>query len=70
MAFVPAQAEIKGETIVVSAPEVTNPIAARYGWTNSPDVNLYNQDGLPASPFRTDEWATTSTNSTTQSFTP
>jgi sialate O-acetylesterase len=69
-AFVPAQAEIKGETIFVSAPEVTNPVAVRYGWTNSPDVNLYNQDGLPASPFRTDDWETSSTNSTAKAPLP
>jgi len=56
--FVPAQAEIKGETVVVTAPQVTNPIAVRYGWANVPEVNLYNQEGLPASPFRTDDWKT------------
>lgn len=52
--FVPAQAEIQGNTIIVSAEGVTDPRAARYGWANVPDVNLYNQAGLPASPFRTD----------------
>ena len=56
--FIPAQAEIKGESVVVSAPEVTTPVAVRYGWTNVPDVNLFNQAGLPASPFRTDDWET------------
>jgi sialate O-acetylesterase len=56
--FVPAQAEIKGETVVVTAPQVTNPVAVRYGWANVPEVNLYNQEGLPASPFRTDDWKT------------
>jgi sialate O-acetylesterase len=53
-AFVPAQAEIKGNTVVVSADGIADPIAARYGWENVPDVNLSNQEGLPASPFRTD----------------
>ena len=53
-AFVPAQAEIQGNTVVVSAGTVTDPHAVRYGWENVPDVNLYNQEGLPASPFRTD----------------
>ncbi len=53
-AFVSARAEIQGNTVVVSAEGVTNPQAARYGWSNVPDVNLYNQEGLPASPFRTD----------------
>ena len=53
-AFVPAKAEIQGDTIVVSAEGVTDPIAVRYGWENVPDVNFYNKEGLPASPFRTD----------------
>jgi sialate O-acetylesterase len=52
--FVPARAEIQGSSIVVSAEGVTDPQAVRYGWANVPDVNLYNQEGLPASPFRTD----------------
>ena len=52
--FVPAKAEIKGDTVTVSADEVTKPAAVRYGWANIPDVNLYNEAGLPASPFRTD----------------
>ncbi len=52
--FVPAKAEIQGETVIVSAEGVTKPAAVRYGWANVPDVNLYNAAGLPASPFRTD----------------
>jgi sialate O-acetylesterase len=52
--FVPAKAEIKGDTVSVSAEAVTKPVAVRYGWTNIPDVNLYNAAGVPASPFRTD----------------
>jgi sialate O-acetylesterase len=52
--FVPAKAEIQGDTVVVSADGITDPQAARYGWANVPDVNFYNQEGLPASPFRTD----------------
>ncbi|MEP6673209.1 MAG: sialate O-acetylesterase [Chthoniobacter sp.] len=52
--FVPAKAEIKGATVTVSADAVTKPVAVRYGWTNVPNVNLYNGAGLPASPFRTD----------------
>ncbi|MEY3394102.1 MAG: hypothetical protein RL346_338 [Verrucomicrobiota bacterium] len=52
--FVPANAEIQGDTIVVSADGITHPVAARYGWANVPDVNLYNKEGLPASPFRSD----------------
>ena len=52
--FVPAKAEIKDSNIIVSAAGVTEPKAVRYGWANVPDVNLYNKEGLPASPFRTD----------------
>jgi sialate O-acetylesterase len=52
--FVPAQAKIQGSTVIVSAEGVTAPKAVRYGWANVPDVNLFNQDDLPASPFRTD----------------
>ncbi len=52
--FVPAKAEIKGANVVVSAEGVTDPKAVRYGWDNVPDVNLFNKEGIPASPFRTD----------------
>ena len=52
--FVPAKAEIKGNTVVVWSDEIASPVAVRYGWANVPDVNLFNQEGLPASPFRTD----------------
>jgi sialate O-acetylesterase len=51
-----ADAEIDGETIVVSGAQVTKPVAVRYAWAANPDCNLYNTDGLPASPFRTDSW--------------
>jgi sialate O-acetylesterase len=52
--FVPAMAKIEGEKIIVSSPEVSKPAAVRYGWTNTPDVNLYNREGLPATPFRSE----------------
>ena len=52
--FVPAKAVIKGDVVVVSAEGVSDPKSVRYGWDNVPDVNLFNKDGLPASPFRTD----------------
>lgn len=54
--FYPAKAEIRNNTVVVSSPEVTKPVAVRYGWDNFFRVNLYNGAGLPASPFRTDNW--------------
>jgi hypothetical protein len=50
----PAVARIDGERVVVSSPEVPQPVAVRYDWAANPDGNLYNGAGLPASPFRTD----------------
>ena len=52
----PATARINGDTVVLSSPNVKQPVAARYGWAADPECNLYNGDGLPASPFRTDDW--------------
>jgi sialate O-acetylesterase len=53
--FVPAMAVIDGQTLIVSAPEVSEPKAVRYAWNRWPaGCNLYNGDGLPAAPFRTD----------------
>jgi sialate O-acetylesterase len=52
--FHPASAVIEGDTVVVSAPDVPQPVAVRYGWANVPSGNLFNAAGLPASPFRTD----------------
>lgn len=51
-----AQAEIKDGKVFVSSSEVSHPVAVRYGWANCPVVNLWNKDGLPASPFRTDDF--------------
>lgn len=52
--FVHAQARIDGATVVLTADGITQPTAARYGWANNPPATLFNKDGLPASPFRTD----------------
>ena len=52
--FVWAEAEIDGDTVVAWSEEVETPVAVRYAWANNPICNLYNKDGLPASPFRTD----------------
>jgi sialate O-acetylesterase len=52
-----AKAVIEGDTVVVSCGEVARPVAVRYGWANFPQGNLWNKDGLPASPFRTDDFA-------------
>ncbi len=52
-----AEAVIDGETVMVSSPEVTEPVAVRYAFSMNPEgCNLYNREGLPASPFRTDSW--------------
>jgi Domain of unknown function (DUF303). len=51
-----ADAVIEGDQLVVSSPEVPFPVAARYAWADNPVCNLYNEAGLPASPFRTDDW--------------
>lgn len=53
--YVFATAKIVGDTVVVSAPEITDPVSVRYAWANNPaGCNLYNKEGFPASPFRTD----------------
>lgn len=49
--FSPATATIQGETLLVTSPAVSNPVNVRYGWSNSPQCNLFNAEGLPASPF-------------------
>jgi sialate O-acetylesterase len=45
-----------GDSLVVSSPSVGDPVAVRYAWVNAPDANLYNSAGLPAAPFRSDDW--------------
>lgn len=53
--FVWAKAEIEGNKVVVWNDDVTNPLTVRYAWADNPEgANLYNKEGLPASPFRTD----------------
>lgn len=55
--FVWAKAEIKDKKVIVWSEEVSNPIAVRYAWADNPgNANLYNKEGLPASPFRTDDF--------------
>lgn len=54
--FVWASAHIEGDSVVVSSPEVKQPVAVRYAWADNPQGNLYNSAGLPAAPFRTDDW--------------
>jgi sialate O-acetylesterase len=50
--FQPAEARIDGDTLIVRSNTVSEPVAVRYGWENSPNCNLFNRDGLPASPFQ------------------
>ena len=54
--FTWATATIEGDKVVVSSATVAKPAAVRYGWADFPVVNLWNKDGLPATPFRTDDW--------------
>lgn len=55
--FVPATANIKNGKVIVENPDVKEPVAVRYGWADvTTECNLYNAAGLPASPFRTDNW--------------
>ena len=54
--FHAAKAEIVGETVVVTCDAVEKPVAVRYGWANHPLCNLFNGAGLPANPFRTDDF--------------
>ncbi len=55
--FIWAKAYLDGNDVIVYNETIQNPVAVRYGWANNPDdVNLYNKEGLPASPFRTDDW--------------
>lgn len=57
--FQPAEARIEGDKVVVWSPNVAHPVAARYAWESFPLGNLYNKEGLPAYPFRTDDFEPT-----------
>ena len=50
------KAVMDGNSVVVSSDEVPNPVAVRFAWASNPALNLYNKDGFPAVPFRTDDW--------------
>ena len=54
--WVAADARIEGDTVVVSSPSVAEPVAVRYAWADNPIFSLCNGAGLPATPFRTDNW--------------
>ena len=51
-----ADARIKGNTVIVSSPSVPHPAQVRYAWQSNPEATLFNGAGLPAAPFRTDDW--------------
>jgi sialate O-acetylesterase len=51
-----ADAKIEGDSVIVSSLQVPDPVAARYAWQANPLATLYNGAGLPAVPFRTDDW--------------
>jgi sialate O-acetylesterase len=61
-AWVWADARIDGDYVIVSSSRVLAPIAVRYGWAKNPTCNLYNGAGLPASPFRTDQFPLSTAN--------
>lgn len=54
--FHKAEAKIEGDSVIVSCPAVSSPVAVRFGWSKIAEPNLSNKAGLPASPFRTDQW--------------
>jgi sialate O-acetylesterase len=54
--FVKAEAEIRDNKVVVWSKEVPKPVAVRFGWANYFVANLFNKEGLPATPFRTDDF--------------
>ena len=54
--FKPADAKIEKDTVIVTSTDVTEPVAVRYAWRNAPAADLFNQEGLPAVPFRSDTW--------------
>lgn len=55
--FVWANARIEGDKVIVWSDNIKNPVAVRYAWADNPEgANLRNKEGLPSSPFRTDNW--------------
>ena len=68
--FTNAEAEIEGDAVVVHSDKVEKPVAVRFGWANYPVVNLWNKEGLPATPFRTDDFPMMTDPSTTRTRQP
>ncbi len=53
--YFPADAKVSGDSVILTCDKVSSPAGVKYGWANCPDVNLFNKDGMPASPFRAGE---------------
>jgi len=53
--YSPAEAKVEGESVIVSSAQVPTPVSVRYGWAANPNCNLFNKEGLPASPFQAPE---------------
>jgi sialate O-acetylesterase len=51
-----AEAKIEGDTVTLRTHKARRPVAVRYAWADNPRVSLMNQEGLPAQPFRSDDW--------------
>jgi sialate O-acetylesterase len=54
--FFPAAARIEGQSAIISSPDVPQPVAVRYAFRNATGATLFNEAGLPAAPFRSDDW--------------
>ena len=54
--FMPATAKVDGNSVVIWNKNIQNPIAVRFGFTNASMPNLFNKEGLPTNPFRSDNW--------------
>ncbi|WP_373941817.1 hypothetical protein OEG92_20230 [Polaribacter sejongensis] len=54
--FHKANVKQEGNKMILSSPKVSKPVAVRYNWSNNANGTLYNKEGLPALPFRTDNW--------------
>jgi sialate O-acetylesterase len=61
-----AKAIIEDNEVVVYSDEVAEPVAVRYAWADNPECNLINSEGLPAVPFRTDDWKGVTQNKTSE----
>jgi sialate O-acetylesterase len=55
--WVEADARVEGDNVVVWSKQVPGPVAVRYAWADNPAASLFSQEGLPAAPFRTDDWS-------------